>query len=277
MRIASIVSTCMLSLALAAAAGAQQKDVVGCKDHALFTRMPTYWIHSCTEKEFDRRTFVLGEGKTMEVEGHLWDLRYYPQATATSKPSDIQILKNFENAVLKLGGQRVATRKGKDTYKINRDGQEFWVEVSAEFTGKYGLLIVQREAMAQDVVANAEAFASDLRTTGHVAVYGIYFDSGKSVLKGESAPAIAEIAKLLAADPALSLYVVGHTDNQGTVDGNLRLSQDRAQAVLQSLVRDHGVATARLEAHGCGLFAPVASNDSDEGRAKNRRVELVKR
>lgn len=87
---------------------------------------------------------------------------------------------------------------------------------------------------------------------------------------------IGEIAKLLAANPALKLYVVGHTDNQGGVEGNIKLSQDRAEAVLQSLVRDHGVAAGRLRAYGCGLFSPVASNDSEEGRAKNRRVELVK-
>ncbi len=106
--------------------------------------------------------------------------------------------------------------------------------------------------------------------------YGIYFDTGKSTIKPESAQAIGEIAKLLKADPGLKIFVVGHTDNQGGVESNIKLSQDRGEAVLQALVRDHGIAANRLGSYGCGLFTPVASNDTEEGRAKNRRVELVK-
>ncbi len=130
--------------------------------------------------------------------------------------------------------------------------------------------------MAQDIVADAAAMGKDINATGHVAVYGILFDSGKSLIKPESAQAIAEIAKLLKGQPALKLYVVGHTDNEGGVESNVRLSQDRAEAVLQALVREHGIAAARLRAFGCGLFSPVAVNDNEAGRAKNRRVELVK-
>jgi outer membrane protein OmpA-like peptidoglycan-associated protein len=125
-------------------------------------------------------------------------------------------------------------------------------------------------------VADAAALGNDIGATGHAAVYGINFDTGKSTIKPESAQALGEIAKLLTADPSLKVFVVGHTDNVGGVDSNLKLSQDRAEAVLQALVRDHGIASARLRASGCGPFAPVASNDSEEGRAKNRRVELVK-
>ena len=130
--------------------------------------------------------------------------------------------------------------------------------------------------MAQDVVANAEVFSNDLASTGHAAVYGIYFDTGKADLKPESAQAIGEIAKLLAADPALKVYVVGHTDNVGTLESNMRLSQERADAVVQALVRTHGVAATRLKSFGAGPYSPVASNDAEAGRAKNRRVELVK-
>jgi outer membrane protein OmpA-like peptidoglycan-associated protein len=159
--------------------------------------------------------------------------------------------------------------------KIVKDGQETWFQID-KGNGKIWLRIVEKKAMQQHVVADATVFSNDIRTTGHAAVYGIYFDTGKSTIKPESAQAIAEVAKLLKADPALNIFVVGHTDNQGTVDGNLKLSQDRGDAVLQALIRDHGIAPARLRAQGCGQFAPVASNDSDEGRAKNRRVELVK-
>jgi outer membrane protein OmpA-like peptidoglycan-associated protein len=130
--------------------------------------------------------------------------------------------------------------------------------------------------MAQEVTASAEIFQTGLNASGHVEVPGIFFDSGKSVLKPESETAVAEIAKLLKADPGLKVYVVGHTDNEGGVDSNIKLSKDRAEAVLQALVRGHGIAQDRLRAHGCGQFAPVTSNDTEDGKAKNRRVELVK-
>jgi outer membrane protein OmpA-like peptidoglycan-associated protein len=261
---------------LAGAAAGEQKDVTGCKDHALFTRMPTYWIHGCSEKGFDAFAFPVGKGKSERVEGRVWKLTYYPQADAKSKPSELEILRNFESAAAKLGGTVVATDKSRETLRLVKDGKELWIEVWAEFTGKYGLTIVEESGMAQEIVANADAFAGDIRSTGHAAVYGIHFDTGRADIKPESAQAIGEIARLLAGDPGLKLFVVGHTDAQGTVDGNLKLSQARAEAVLQALVATHGAAPARLRAFGCGQFAPVASNETDEGRAKNRRVELVK-
>lgn len=255
---------------------AQQKDNPACKDHPLFTRMPDYWIHGCVEKEFDAYVFKFGPGRTETVEGHYWSIRYYPQATATVKPSELQILRNFENAVLKLGGKILHSEKSRRIFQLTRDGKEFWVEATAEFTGKYALHIVEKGEMAQDITANAGVFADDLKNMGHTAVYGIFFDTGKSELKPESEQAMAEIAKLLKNDPGLKVFVVGHTDNTGSLDQNMTLSRDRAEAVLQALVRTHGISAARLKAFGNGPYAPVASNDTDSGKAKNRRVELVK-
>jgi outer membrane protein OmpA-like peptidoglycan-associated protein len=263
-------------LFLTLVAFAQQKDDPKCKDHPLFTRMPDSWIHSCKEKEFDAYAFTIGQGKTTNVEGRLWKINYYPQAAAKSKPSELQILRNFENAVKKLGGSVLYQEKTKETFRLVNDGKEVWIEVTAEFTGKYGLTIVQKEAMAQDIAANADAFASDIKTTGHVAVYGIYFDTGKSEIKPESEHAIGEIAKLLKSDASLNVYVVGHTDNVGGLESNMKLSQSRADAVMQALIRNHNISASRLKAFGAGPYAPVASNDTEEGKAKNRRVELVK-
>jgi len=253
-----------------------QKDDPKCKDHPLFTRMPDYWIRSCKQVQFDSYEFVVAKGKKEAVEGQLWRITYYPQATALSKPSQLQIQRNYENAVQKLGGTVVYSEKGLSTMKLVQDGKEIWVEVQASFAGGYGLSIAQKQDMAQDILADAAAMGKDINATGHVAVYGILFDSGKSLIKPESAQAIGEIAKLLNGQPGLKLYVVGHTDNVGGVESNIRLSKDRAEAVLQALVRDHGIAPHRLLAFGCGLFSPVAVNDSEAGRAKNRRVELVK-
>jgi OmpA-OmpF porin, OOP family len=261
---------------LALAAFAQQRDDPKCKDHPLFTRMPDSWIHSCQQREFDAYAFKLEKGKTERVEGQYWKLVYYPQAALKTKPSELQILRNFENAVKKLGGVVLSQEKSRETFRINKDGKEIWVEVWAEFTGKYGLTIVQKDAMAQDIVANADAFLNDIKATGHATVYGILFDTGKSEINPESEQAIGEIAKLLKGDTGLNLYVVGHTDNVGGLESNMKLSQSRAEAVMQALVRNYGIGASRLKAFGAGPYAPVASNETEDGRAKNRRVELVK-
>jgi OmpA-OmpF porin, OOP family len=275
-KFAQVVVGGALLLSAATWAAAQQKDATGCKDHPLFTRMPGYWIRSCSTKEFDVHTFVTAEGKTQDVEGRVDVLHFYPQATATTKPSALQILRNFENAVAAQGGTTVAAVKDRRTFKIVKDGKEVWVDLAAEFTGKYFLTIVEKAAMVQDVVANSGMLSDGLKTTGHVTVQGIYFDTGKTDLKPESAQSIAEVAKLLAGDATLKLFVVGHTDNVGGLDANMKLCQGRAEAVVQALTATHGVAAARLRSFGNGPFAPVASNDTEAGRAKNRRVELVK-
>lgn len=125
------------------------------------------------------------------------------------------------------------------------------------------------------VVVNADALAKDIAKTGHVAIYGIYFDFDKADVKPESDPVLKEIAKLLQQNPKLKLYVVGHTDNVGDLTYNMKLSQARAGAVVEELVSKYGVDAKRLKAHGVGPLSPVVSNNTEEGRAKNRRVELV--
>jgi OOP family OmpA-OmpF porin len=266
----------LMALLTVSALAIKQNDDPKCKDHPLFTRMPDYWIRGCVQKQFDVYNFTVAKGKKEPVEGQFWRIDYYPQADAVSKPSELQIQRNHENAIQKLGGTVVYSEKGVSCLKLVQDGKETWIEVRAEFTGKYWLYIVQKQDMAQDIVADAAAMGKDINATGHVAVYGIYFDSGKSLIKSESAQAIAEIAKLLKTQQALKLFVVGHTDSQGGVDSNIALSQARAEAVLKALVNEQGIAPARLRSFGCGQFSPLASNDSDAGRAKNRRVELVK-
>lgn len=129
--------------------------------------------------------------------------------------------------------------------------------------------------MAQEVVADARSLMSDIQMRGSASVYGIYFDFDKADIKPESEFAIRELAKLLSDNRALKLYVVGHTDNVGGIDYNIKLSKARADAVMKELVTKHKISADRLKAYGVGSLAPVASNKTDEGRAKNRRVELV--
>lgn len=137
--------------------------------------------------------------------------------------------------------------------------------------------IVETAPMEKKMVTvDAGAMAKSIEAQGTIALYGIYFDTDKADLKPESAPTLEEIAKLLQADPGLKLYVVGHTDGVGGHDYNMDLSRRRAQAVVQELVGKYAVAGSRLKSAGVGFLAPVGSNEDEEGRAKNRRVELVK-
>lgn len=139
------------------------------------------------------------------------------------------------------------------------------------------LIIVAPEQMEEKMTfVNAQEMSKSLEDTGKVLLYGIYFDTDKDALRPDSQPTLQEIAKLLTANPQLNIRIVGHTDNQGKADYNLDLSRRRAASVLRELTAKYGVAASRLDSFGCGLYAPVASNASEEGRAKNRRVELVK-
>lgn len=155
------------------------------------------------------------------------------------------------------------------------------VYVSLYVSLKYGCPKVQLDVIEVKpmetglVTVNADALAKDIARTGHVAIYGIYFDTGKADVKPESEPVLQEIAKLLQQNPELKLYVVGHTDNVGDLAYNMELSQARADAVVKILVSQYSINAKRLEAHGVGFLAPVASNKTEEGLAKNRRVELV--
>ena len=271
-----LILVVLMTVLTAGMVSAETADAKACKDNPLFTRMPGSYIYNCKEESFAAHEFSTGTPQAASVEGHLFWITYYPQPTLTSKPSELQILRNFENAAVKIGAKVLPARKSRGTYRLQQDGKDLWIDVWAEFTGKYGYFIVEKQAMVQDIVANAAALANDLKTTGHVTVEGILFDTGKATIKPESARAIGEVAKLLAADPALRVYVVGHTDSVGVVEANMRLSQERADAVVQALAKTHGIAPARLMSFGNGPYAPVGSNDSETGRARNRRVELVK-
>ena len=271
----ALTALLLLLLPLPALAGSDPRDDKKCKDHPLLSRVPGHWIHHCEDTEFDLRNIPVAQGKTTPVEGRVWHI-VYNLNQGTPKVSEVQILRNYQAAIKSLGGTEVYSDKGRTTFRVKSGGFDYWIELWTSFAGGYQLFITQSGAMAQGVTVNAAALANDIRATGHVAVYGILFDSGKADIKLESAQAIVEIAKLLKNDPSLRLYVVGHTDNVGNVEANLKLSDQRAQAVLKMLVGEHDIAAARLRAFGCAQFAPVAANDTEDGRARNRRVELVR-
>ena len=255
-----------------------QQDAEGSKDPALFTRMPGYHIYRYDDLQFDKYEFRISDQKNQVIEGHHLTI-YYDLNDNVQAPSPLQIGRNYTNAAKKVGGQLVYEYDdaGENVVlKIVKNGTEVWAHVYASANGSYNIHLIEKQAMNQDVIADANSMANSIKESGKVAVYGIYFDTGKSTLKPESQPTLQEITKLLKADPNLKLYVVGHTDNTGAFDANMKLSMDRAGAVVNALVSQFSVNVARLRACGDGPTSPVASNENEEGKALNRRVELVK-
>ncbi len=127
------------------------------------------------------------------------------------------------------------------------------------------------------VTVDAQTITNTLKSQGRIALYGVLFDTSQAVIKPESADTLAEMAKALKNDRALDVYIVGHTDNVGGIDANMALAKKRAQAVVEALSTRYGIAASRLQAFGVASLSPTAPNSNDEGRARNRRVEMVAR
>jgi OOP family OmpA-OmpF porin len=291
---------------------AQQPDMDGSKDHPLISRYPGAYIRNYLQKEFDDFELPLGKlanekiTKSQHLEGKITYIWY----EAPQGRSQLEIFRNFDAALKQAGFETLFTcareQCGTDegitlypnlqqemwgaTYqtrylsaKRSRPDSDVYVSLDVQAGGCaecepwiYLYVVEAKPMQAGLVTVDAAALASDISRTGHASVYGIYFDTGTADVKPESDGSLKEIAKLLQQDPKLQLYVVGHTDNQGTLELNMDLSLRRANAVVQVLTSRHGVAAARLKPLGDGPSAPVAPNDAEEGRAKNRRVELVK-
>ena len=295
----TIVVAAAICLCIAIPAQAQE-DAAGCKDYPLFTRFPNMLLVGCDSKQFDLRGFPTGpvgsnlETKAVEVEGPVYWLKYELKEGVTS-PSGLQIMRNFENATTKAGGSIEGRYPGwcKANYdpermpnmgngctsfaltmKFLQGAKEIWAFLQAEEGGaNYLLMISEREAMKQDI--GVTEIVDKLSTDGFIALY-INFDTGKATIKAESAATLDTAAAALKQAAAIRVEVSGHTDNVGTPEANLKLSQDRAQAVAAALV-ERGVKADRLTAKGYGQTAPIADNRTEDGRAKNRRVELVKK
>ena len=250
-------------------------DVKGSQDHPLLTRMPNFSITKYEVKEFDQFKFKNEQGKEASIEGKKYQF-VYKLNEGSPVPSYLQILRNFQRAIEKVGGKKLYEDSINIFLKLEKDGTATWIHVIAFGSGThYGLDIIEEEQMKQDVVADAAAMAKDIGSSGSVAVYGVYFDTNRTEVKPESEPAIKEIAALIQQNPSLKLYIVGHTDNVGSLEANMDLSKRRAESVISYLAANYQVNASRLKGLGAGPLAPVASNKTDEGKAKNRRVELV--
>ena len=280
-------------------------DVQDCKDHPLFTRMTNYELYGCATTDFDAVDFPRQELKEWgnpedytTVEGKIYAVSYQLKEGATMV-SSLQIVRNFQNAVTKSGGTVIgdydekiypslpetatkylaespggATFNRYTTMTLAKGGSEFWVYVCAsEEYQDYMLLIVEKQAMKQEVSVNE--LEKQLIKDGFLTYY-INFDTGRATVKPESVGSIDQIAGLLKAAPTLKVSIEGHTDNIGMAESNKKLSEDRAKAVMAAVVAE-GIASDRLSSMGRGQDHPVADNRKEEGRALNRRVEVVKK
>jgi outer membrane protein OmpA-like peptidoglycan-associated protein len=244
-------------------------------DHPLLSRMPGFHIDDSEEREFDAYEFKGPDGEPIQLEGRWYYIDYGVDDDART-PSELQILRNHTDAIEEIGGTVLFTDDANAYLKVAAEGKETWAHVRVyNQATSYSLYIIEREAMVQEITADAASMARDLATAGKVTIYGIFFDFDKADIKPESEPALREIGKLLRERSDLKLHVVGHTDNIGGLDYNLDLSRRRAEAVVGVLRSQHGIARDRLRPAGLGPLAPAATNATEEGRALNRRVELV--
>jgi len=251
----------------------QEQDIEGSRDHPLLNRMDNYYIDEYEEYEYESHEFYDEDDTEYVIEGHKWVIGYTLKEGIES-PGQLKVLKNFVNALKKIGATILLERP---VYaKLEQSGKEVWIEVWVSGNGNdYRLTIVDKTVMEQEVVADPKALADDLRNKGHAAVYGIYFDTDSASIKAESEPALKAIADMLKQNSSLKVYIVGHTDMTGALEHNMDLSKRRAESVVQELVNKYGISSSRLKAMGAGPLCPVATNQSEEGRKLNRRVELV--
>ena len=263
---------------------AASDDVAGSKDHPLITRYPDSIL---TEYEHNFNSVPItvgtenGAPKIQNIEGQATLIRYFYR-DAQKQPSPLQIIRNYQNAIKSIKGEVVFERLpkegdgGETTLKVNSGGKDIWIKVEPDIWSapaqSYKLSIVEVEAMAQ--VISASALLDALNKDGFIALY-INFDTGKSDLKADGEATVKEIATMLKSAPTLKISIEGHTDNVGTAASNLKLSEARAKSVMEAVVKA-GIAKDRLTSKGLGQTTPIADNRSDDGKAKNRRVELVK-
>lgn len=253
------------------------------EDTPYFSGMPNYFIYSAEDIEFDSYNFFNGkncntiEGKKLR--------RVYSLKEDAQKASALQIIRNYSNAIKNNGGTVVFDGQPQEADcaefnglnmlvgKAIKDGNELWVEIATLSGDDYYMTIILKEVMKQDVTATSMLEA--LNRDGHIALY-INFDTGKSVIKPESQPVIDQIVQMMKENPDLKIGVEGHTDNVGSPASNKTLSEARAKSVVSAIVAK-GISADRLSPAGFGQDKPIADNTTEEGRAKNRRVELVKK
>lgn len=267
--------------------------------HPLIKAFEGSYIETQEVKEFDEQALVIGKVQddgsveTVMLEGKVTKIGYRDPDDRSS----LERMRNYEQAFKKAGFEIMfMCSKEECGHEIGietigyypperyltafqkRKGGNVWIGVFVAAGPWTKIIIVEEKPMDTDMVkVTAEILKSNILKDGHTAVYGIYFDTGKSMIKPESDETIKEIAALLKTNASMQVYIVGHTDNIGKLKDNMELSQKRAEAVVNELITKYKIPSTNLEAGGVGPLAPVATNDTEEGKEMNRRVEIVKK
>lgn len=256
-----------------------QQDADGCKDSPMFPkRIMNYFISEC-KSNYGESDFNVKAEETIHKEGTFTMVRYdFNIESGQQKPSVLQILKNYEAAAKSSGGVTVYQNSASaiGTYKIIKNGADVaWIKVETggnDNNDFFVLTIIQLDEMQQEVTSSDIITA--LNTDGHIALY-INFATAKSDIQPESQKIIEQIVAMLKSNPNLKISIEGHTDNVGTPALNQTLSDTRANSVMKALILN-GIDKSRLSAKGWGQTKPITDNTTNENKAKNRRVEIVK-
>lgn len=277
----------LMGSALPVLAGRDALDAQGAAEPPGLARFPGFHIDNSQQQDFRAFRFVttqqaFEDPDTGEArEGRYWFTDYVLNDGAR-QPSALELVRNHENMVKQAGGvlvfrSPVSGGLQQATYRLTHaDGGQRWIQLDIHNDGfRYQVHMLEMAAMAQKLDYNATQLRDLLRLGGPVALYGILFDTGKAVIQPQSQPQLDQVVALLRQDGTLKLMIEGHTDNVGSAQANLALSQRRAQAVAQYLV-SQGVAPARLRAQGYGDSMPLTDNRTEPGRARNRRVTLAR-
>ncbi|NMM47738.1 OmpA family protein [Marinigracilibium pacificum] len=254
------------------------QSISECDQKSLFSPMPNHEARQCEIKEFDSysitRNTENGNYESFNVEGEVHKVSYDWKGEWSKRPSNVQIYRNYQNAVEKQGGE-LLYESGSAYFKLKKSNNTYYIEVFADGSGMYNVTTIKESSMKQDVVYSAQEINKIINQEGQITFYGIYFYTNKATLKTESDNTLKEIANFLKANKGKQVYIVGHTDNTGNHDYNLKLSKERAETVVKTLVNNFGVSASQLTAEGVGELCPVASNNSEKDKALNRRVVMV--
>lgn len=251
------------------------------KDY-IFRGMPDYELRA-QSKNYERLTIKSPKPESTEFmettyEGNRVVSDYYYKGVAEVMPSQLQITRNYKSAVEKLGGQILYDEGTKEFHaSFVRNDKQYYITVEGyNYNGAQYRVSIIEPAQLETVVdiVDADTILHKLNKEGHIALY-INFDTGKATIKPESNELIDEIVAALNTEADLKVKLEGHTDNVGDAAANQKLSEDRANAVMQAIVAA-GIDQGRLSAEGFGLTKPIADNATEEGKAQNRRVELVR-
>ncbi len=244
-------------------------------DVRLLGRMPAYHGGKPVIRGFDQAEFKVADGddtKLVKVQGRLTRVEYAPTSNAVAATAE-EIQFNYRDALSRLGAEILFANDTILTARVISNNQVVWMSIEGQDSGIL-IIAVEEKPFEPTVKPAPDALKASLDKTGRATLY-INFDFGKATLRPEAAPVVAQVLGLMKSDPALRLSIEGHTDNLGSAPLNQTLSRDRAAALVAALIAQ-GIAPARLQSAGYGLDRPMATNDTSDGRARNRRVELVK-